>query len=113
MVVTPFVLTTDHPGADDQSVPWWGDTRGVHTTRAGCGLRRRETRFVGGDAAYALETIDHGQVVAYAGADPMGTARNGILRVGSHSRFGFGELRVRSAIDDRVPDRAATDGDAT
>jgi hypothetical protein len=30
-----------------------------------------------------------------------------VLRVGTHSRFGFGELRVRPPGEDRVPERRA------
>jgi hypothetical protein len=41
--------------------------------------------------------IDHGQRVGFAGDSDrlVETAHNGIRRVGTHSRFGFGELRVR------------------
>jgi hypothetical protein len=34
-------------------------------------------------------------VVAYEGDRPVETAKSGILRVGSHSKYGFGELRVK------------------
>jgi len=34
------------------------------------------------------------QVLAYKGDRPVETAKSGILRVGSHSKYGFGELRV-------------------
>ncbi|UWG47813.1 Uncharacterized protein HSRCO_1532 [Halanaeroarchaeum sp. HSR-CO] len=106
-VLTPYVLRTEHPDADDQSVPWWW---GVPDG----GLRRRETRLVDGAETYTLETVDHGQVLTYTGRDPVATARNGVLRVGTHSRFGFGELRVRPASVDRVPERtdAATGGES-
>jgi hypothetical protein len=42
-----------------------------------------------------LETVDHGQVVKYLGDRPLETAKNGLTRVGSHSRYGFGELRLK------------------
>ncbi len=45
---------------------------------------------------YKLQTVDHRQVVAYEGDRPVETAKSGILRVGSHSKYGFGELRVKS-----------------
>jgi len=32
----------------------------------------------------------------------VSTARNGVCRVGTHSKFGFGEFRLRPAGDDRV-----------
>ena len=41
-----------------------------------------------------------------SGVSPGRSTGNGVCRVGTHSRFGFGELRVRPASDDRVPDRA-------
>jgi len=41
------------------------------------------------------ETVDHGQVVKYLGDRPVETAKNGLQRVGSHSRYGFGELRLK------------------
>lgn len=97
-LVSPFVLSTEHPAADDQSVPWWW---GVDDES----IRRRESRLMQDGESFELETVDHGQVVPYAGSDPVGTARQGVLRVGSHSKFGFGEFRVRPAGDDRVPER--------
>jgi hypothetical protein len=39
--------------------------------------------------------VDHGQVVKYLGDRPVETAKNGLTRVGSHSRYGFGELRLK------------------
>jgi hypothetical protein len=99
-LVSPFVLETDFPGAADQSVPWWW----APGKRAATGeLRRRTERLVAGEDVFDLETVDHGQVVPYAGGDPVATAKNGVLRVGTHSRFGFGELRVRPARGSRVP----------
>lgn len=97
-LMSPFVLESEYPGADAQDVPWWWDGDGE--------LRRRETRLVNGDEVHALETVDHGQVVTFTGDDPVRTAQNGVLRVGTHSRFGFGEFRLRSADSDRVPERA-------
>jgi hypothetical protein len=93
-LLSPYVLQSEHHGADDQSVPWWWDA--PHE------LRRREERLVVGDEVFAVEAIDHGQRVTYAGTDPVSTAMNGVRRVGTHSKFGFGEFRVRPAGDDRV-----------
>jgi hypothetical protein len=106
-LVTPFVLESEFPGADAQSVPWWWAPGKRDATG---GLRRRSERLVDEDAVYELDTVCHGQVVPYAGDDPVGTARNGVRRVGTHSRFGFGELRVRPAGDDRVPEREGRAG---
>jgi hypothetical protein len=103
-LVTPYVLASEAPGAASQSVPWWWD---VPTG----GLRRRETRLVSGDESYSVETIDHGQVVEYVGDDAVRTAKNGVTRVGTHSRFGFGEFRLRPSGADRVPERAAAASD--
>jgi hypothetical protein len=110
-LISPYVLQTAYPGADDQSVPWWWDRSGSGVTASTVadtedrGLRRREERLVVGTDVYELDTIDHGQVVGYAGDSPVETARNGVLRVGSHDKYGFGEFRVRPADDDRVANR--------
>jgi hypothetical protein len=104
-LLSPFVLASDYPGAECQEVPWWW---------AGDGdLRRRESQLVKGDDVYELATIDHGQVVGYAGDDVVATARNGVLRVGTHAKYGFGEFRVRPAGEDRVPKRGAAVRDAS
>jgi hypothetical protein len=106
-LLSPFVLQSEVPGADRQSVPsWWGEPRSARVV-TGDGLRRRAERLVTGDGVFDLATIDHGHLVPYTGSDPVGTARNGVTRVGTHSRFGFGELRVRPAGQDRVPGRGA------
>ncbi|GGL64392.1 hypothetical protein [Halocalculus aciditolerans] len=98
-LVSPYVTASEYPGADDQSVPWWW------TPRPG-GLRRRDERLVEDGDVYELETIDHGQVVGYGGPNPVETAKSGVLRVGTHSRYGFGEVRLRPVSEDRVPERA-------
>ena len=127
-LVSPFVLASEYPGADDQSIPWWWDVSrpvAASSVDAGCdsncdgevgeargaGLRRRSEQLVDDGEVYDLATIDHGQLVGYDGSNPVGTAKNGVLRVGTHSRFGFGELRVRPADDDRVPDRSVSTSD--
>lgn len=97
-LVTPYVLATDHPDADSQSVPWWW--------RHEQPLRRRASKLARGDQVYHLEAVDHGQVVGYAGDDPIETAKNGLRRVGTHAKYGFGEFRLRPVGEDRVPERA-------
>lgn len=97
-LLSPYVLASDYPGADSQSVPWWWASDGR--------LRRRMTQLVAGDDVHEVATVDHGQVVAYAGDRPVETAKNGIRRVGTHAKVGFGEFRLRPADADRVPERA-------
>lgn len=87
-LVTPYVLESTYPHADDQSVPWWWK-------EARSDLRERKEALVEQRERYQLTTVDHGQVVAYTGNHRVETAINGILRVGSHSKCGFGELRVK------------------
>jgi hypothetical protein len=84
-------------------VPWWWGPPDA-------GLRRRETRLVDGDEEYVLGVVDHGQCVRYTGSDPVATAVNGVLRVGSHAKYGFGEFRIRPAGADRVEERATASG---
>lgn len=87
-VITPFVLESEYPTAADEDVPWWWrETR--HE------LREREEQILEQREVYMLQTIDHGQVVTYEGDRPIETAKRGIRRVGSHSKYGFGELRVK------------------
>lgn len=106
--VTPYVLDTESPNGDAQDIPWWWRVDTDETTLGSTGgLRRRETRLVDGSESNTVRAVDHGQVVQYAGDDPVATARNGVLRVGTHSRFGFGEFRVRPPGEDRVPERRA------
>jgi len=87
-LVTPFVLESEYPGANDVTVPWWwAETRDD--------LRPREEKLVEQREDYSLQTVDHGQFVTYDGDRPVTTAKHGVRRVGSHARYGFGELRVR------------------
>lgn len=58
-------------------------------------LRFREEKILEQREVFQLGTVDHGQVVKYLGDRPVETANYGLLRVGSHSRYGFGELRVK------------------
>ena len=104
-LLSPYVLASDYPGADTQEVPWWWAVEN--------GLRRRESRLVKGDDVFEVATVDHGQLVGYAGDDPVATAKNGLLRVGTHAQYGFGEFRVRPASEDRVPGRNAAVRDAS
>ena len=87
-LVTPFVVNSEYPEANDTTVPgWWAENRDD--------LRFREEKILEQREVFQLETVDHGQVVKYIGDRPVETAKNGLLRVGSHSRYGFGEIRVK------------------
>lgn len=94
-LVSPYVVATTYPGVDNQAVPGWWEPPEQ-------GLRRREEQLIFDCEQYRLTTIDHGQVVGYAGEDPVQTAKNGVLRVGMHSQYGYGEFRLRPASADRV-----------
>lgn len=96
---SPYVLASEYPGADDQSVPWWWEYDGD--------LRRRDTQLIKGDTTYNLRTVDHGQVVTYDGNSPIMSAEAGIMGIGTHSKYGFGQYRFRPADGDRVPERTA------
>jgi len=102
-LLSPYVLQSEFLGADSQSMPWWWASDGQ--------LRRRTARLVAGDDVHELATIDHGQVVAYAGERAVATAKNAVRRVGTHSKYGFGELRLRPGNADRVPERTQADED--
>ncbi len=106
-LVTPYVLQSSYPGAESQSVPWWWGSPVGSQGGSGDGLRRRDERLVADGDLHELACVDHGQIVAYAGCEPVRTAKNGVVRVGTHSRFGFGEFRVRPARDDRVEERCS------
>ena len=87
-LVTPFVLRSEYPNATDHMAPWWwAENRDS--------LRLREEKILKQTEVFNLETVDHGQVIKYLGDRPVETAKNGLNRVGSHSQYGFGELRVR------------------
>ncbi|APW97814.1 hypothetical protein CHINAEXTREME_08490 [Halobiforma lacisalsi AJ5] len=87
-LVTPFVLASEYPEANDRTIPWWwAENRDD--------LRLRQEKILEQREVFRLETVDHGQVVKYLGDRPVETAKNGLQRVGSHSRYGFGELRLK------------------
>lgn len=87
-LVTPFVLQSEYPDANDCVVPWWWEENRDD-------LRFREEKILEQREVFSLETVDHGQVVKYLGDCPVETAKNGLLRVGSHARYGFGEFRMK------------------
>jgi hypothetical protein len=90
-LVTPFVMNSEYPEANDRTIPWWAENRDD--------LRLRREKILEQREVFRLETVDHGQVVTYLSDRPVETAKNGLQRVGSHSRdgfgFGFGELRLK------------------
>lgn len=87
-LVTPFVLQSEYPDANDPVIPWWW-------AESCDDLRLREEKLLEQREVFRLETVDHGQVVKYLGDRPIETAKNGLHRIGSHSRYGFGEFRIK------------------
>ncbi len=112
-LVTPFVLRSEYPAANNVDVPWWWSVDDEDQ------LRHRLEKAVEGGDVYELETVDHGVVVGYEGNRPVETAKNGITRVGNHSKYGFGELRVKPVPKREVSQAGDTnhknnqDGDST
>lgn len=96
VLVTPFVLRSEYPAANDVEVPWWWSVDDESQ------LRQRLEKIVEGADVYELQTVDHGVVVGYEGDRPVETAKNGITRIGNHSKYGFGELRVKSVTPDKA-----------
>ena len=87
VLTTPLVLDSTHPAADSWTIPaWWAEDRSD--------LREREEQIRLDKSTHQLQTVDHGQVVEYTCDQPVGTAKNGIRRIGSHSKYGFGELQL-------------------
>jgi hypothetical protein len=99
-LVTPFVLESVYPNAHDQDVPWWW-------IESRANLREREEKILEQREGYKLQTVDHGRVVTYAGDQPVETAKNGLTRVGTHSKYGFGEFRV-TPIQSRSSEEQST-----
>lgn len=87
-LMTPYVLESAYPGAEGQDIPWWWAEKRSE-------LRERNSTIFEQREPYDVVTVDHGQVVEYTGNQPIQTAKNGIERVGTHSKYGFGELRVK------------------
>jgi hypothetical protein len=46
--------------------------------------------------------VDHGVVVGYDSDRPVKTAISGLTRVGNHSKYGFGGLRVKPVTPDET-----------
>lgn len=85
-LLSPYVTASEYPKTQSHDIPWWWE----HDTP----LRRRQEQLVEQRETYDVTVIDHGQVVGYGGSEPVATAINGVQRVGTHSKYGFGELRV-------------------
>ena len=94
-LVTPFVLRSTYPEAACKSIPWWWSDASNLRTRKEKILEQREV--------YRLDTVDHGQLVGYDGDDPIATARKGVTRVGTHSKYGFGEIQVMPSEGTKRP----------
>jgi len=88
-LLTPYVLSSEHPKTDEYDIPWWWDQDLDYRQRKEVVVEQREK--------YELETVDHGQVTAYGGDKIVETAKTGIERTGNHSKYGYGEFMVRPA----------------
>jgi hypothetical protein len=86
-LMTPYVTDSEHPKTEQHDIPWWWE----HDTP----LRRRSEKIVEQREGYDVTVVDHGQVVGYGGSEPVKTAKNGVFGIGTHSKYGFGELRVK------------------
>jgi len=86
-LLSPYVLTSEYPQVDNKPVPSWWDSNLNYRTRQDIIVDQREQ--------YELEVVDYGQVTKYCGNRPTETARNGVSRIGSHSKYGYGEFMVR------------------
>ena len=95
-LMTPFVLRSEYPAANNVDVPWWWSVDNEAQ------LRHRLEKVIEGGDVYELETVDHGVVVGYDGDRPVKTAKSGLTRVGNHSKYGFGELRVKPVTPDET-----------
>jgi hypothetical protein len=91
-LVTPYVLDSEYPKATNRDIPNWWDKS--------LRYRKRTDKIVEQREIYDLGVVDHGQVTKYYGHDPVETAKNGVHRVGTHSKYGFGEIQVRPAGGD-------------
>lgn len=88
-LITPYVLKSQHPHTHNHDIPQWWDQE--------LRYRRRHERIYEQNNAYDVTVVDHGQITRYEGHMPTKTAKNGIARVGPHSKYGFGELWMRPA----------------
>lgn len=86
-LMTPFVLASDYPSVNDRQIPNWWDKSLTY--------RIVEKQIVDQRDRHTIEAVDYGQVSKYYGPDAVETAQNGVERVGSHSKYGFGEIWVR------------------
>ena len=94
-LVTPFVLRSECPKGNNVDVSWWSVDDEAQ-------LRKRLEKFIGGGDVYESETVDHGVVVGYDGDRPVETAIARLTRVGKHSKYGFGEHRVKPITPDET-----------
>lgn len=88
-LLTPYVLQSEYPRTPDREIPNWWDNSLTYRRRSDVIVEQREK--------HQLTVVDHGQVTKYYGPRPVETATNGVERVGSHSKYGFGEIWVRPA----------------
>lgn len=88
-LITPYVLESEYPHTNERDIPKWWDRSLEYRTRKDVIVEQRER--------YDLQVADHGQVTKYYGNRPVETARNGVEGIGTHGKYGFGEIWVRPA----------------
>lgn len=91
-LITPYVLGSEYPKAQDKEIPNWWDKSLTYRLKTDKIVEQREI--------YDLKVVDHGQVAKYFGNRPVETAKNGVNRIGTHSKYGFGEIWMRPTNGD-------------
>ena len=91
-LLTPYITRSEYPDTDDSTIPWWWD-------ESEDDLRHRTEKLIETGDEYDLVGVDHGQAVLYTGESPIETARNGLTRTGTHSKYGYGEFRIKPISD--------------
>jgi len=105
------VRRTLETGCGGTVVAWWdaitGSVSGTGAAdgRRDAGLRRRETRLVDGGNEPRIETVDHGKVIGYAVSEPVTTAGNRVMRVGTHEKYGLVSSEFARLVESAGGDR--------
>ena len=110
LLITPICLKSQFPGTEPCAFPSFAMQPKMYRTRS---------EFIKhGDQRYGLELIDHGQrfdlaPVVVARRNLVELAKEGIKRIGTHSKYGYGEFKLtagagRGFVDPSVRKRSRT-----